>query len=113
MDRERGMDQRRYDRPPYSPPRRHRGSPSYDLPPGPPPPPPPPKDPATAIIEELDSENRSVFVSQIAARMTSNDLGLFFEDKLGRGSVRDARVVMDRGSRRSKGCVRRFGVSLG
>ena len=106
MDRERARDRRRYDsRPPFSPPlRRRRESPIYDEPPpGPPPPPPPPKDPATVLVESLDSENRSVFVSQLSARLTSSDLGLFFEDKLGRGSVRDARVVMDRGSRRSKG----------
>lgn len=113
MDRERGMERRRHDRGPYSPrerepysPRRRRDSPSYDTQPGgprQPPPPPPPKDPAQALIEEVDSENRSVFVSQIAARMTSQDLGMFFEDKLGRGAVRDARIVTDRVSRRSKG----------
>lgn len=35
--------------------------------------------------------------------MTSSDLGLFFEDMLGEGSVKDARVVTDRQSQRSKG----------
>jgi len=77
-----------------------------------PPPPPPesasaepavPEDPGAKLLHEVDSEARSVFVSQLAARLTSADLGLFFEDKLGRGAVRDARVVMDKVSRRSKG----------
>jgi hypothetical protein len=53
--------------------------------------------------EEGDSEQRSVFVSQLAARLTARDLGYFFEDKLGEGAVRDARIVTDRLSRRSKG----------
>ncbi|OXB36692.1 hypothetical protein LQV05_005323 [Cryptococcus neoformans] len=88
------------------PPRRRRLSPEYGGPRGPPPrrpPPPPPRDPATALIEEVDSEARSIFVSQLSARMTSQVLGLFFEDKLGRGAVRDARVVTDKVARRSKG----------
>jgi RNA-binding protein 39 len=62
------------------------------------------------VIEEIgddDSEARSVFVSQLAARLTARDLGYFFEDKLGEGAVRDARIVTDRLSRRSKGCVQR------
>ena len=82
-----------------------RSPPPRDLPPPPPEPsePPPAEDPAAKLIHEVDSEARSVFVSQLAARLTSNDLGLFFEDKLGRGAVRDCRVVMDRVSRRSKG----------
>ncbi|KAI0669834.1 splicing factor CC1-like protein [Trametes maxima] len=50
-----------------------------------------------------DSEARSVFVSQLAARLTARDLGYFFEDKLGEGSVMDSRIVTDRISRRSKG----------
>ncbi|EJT97754.1 splicing factor CC1-like protein [Dacryopinax primogenitus] len=50
-----------------------------------------------------DSELRSVFVSQLAARLTARDLGYFFEEKLGEGSVRDVRIVTDRVSRRSKG----------
>jgi RNA-binding protein 39 len=53
--------------------------------------------------KEDDSEARSVFVSQLAARLTARDLGYFFEDKLGEGSVMDARIVTDRISRRSKG----------
>lgn len=51
----------------------------------------------------MDSEARSVFVSQLAAALTSRDLGMFFEQMLGKGSVRDARVVSDRNTRRSKG----------
>lgn len=54
---------------------------------------------------EDDSEARSVFVSQLAARLTARDLGYFFEDKLGEGSVMDSRIVTDRISRRSKGYV--------
>jgi RNA-binding protein 39 len=50
-----------------------------------------------------DSEARSVFVSQLAARLTARDLGYFFEDKLGENTVLDARIVTDRLSRRSKG----------
>ncbi|KAI0076065.1 splicing factor, CC1-like protein [Panus rudis PR-1116 ss-1] len=72
-----------------------RPSPSYE--------PPPddtfnPDDP-----KEDDSEARSVFVSQLAARLTARDLGYFFEDKLGEGAVLDSRIVTDRISRRSKG----------
>ena len=53
--------------------------------------------------KEDDSEQRSVFVSQLAARMTARDLGYFFEDKLGDNTVMDSRIVTDRISRRSKG----------
>ncbi|KIM66228.1 hypothetical protein SCLCIDRAFT_1211456 [Scleroderma citrinum Foug A] len=53
--------------------------------------------------KEDDSEARSVFVSQLAARLTARDLGYFFEDKLGESTVVDARIVTDRISRRSKG----------
>lgn len=76
----------------------------YDVPPprrGPE----PPRDEVSALIDEAASEARSVFVSQLAAKLTSRDVGMFFEDKLGRGSVRDARVVTDRITRRSKGFV--------
>ncbi len=54
-------------------------------------------------VSSADSEARSVFVSQLAARMTARDLGYFFEEKLGEGSVIDPRIVTDRLSRRSKG----------
>ncbi|KAG8882838.1 hypothetical protein FRB97_007662 [Tulasnella sp. 331] len=66
-----------------------RQSPSYDSREVPPP--------------DDDAEARSVFVSQLAARLTARDLGYFFEDKLGEGTVRDSRIVQDRISRRSKG----------
>ncbi|KAL7423463.1 Phosphatidylinositol-3-phosphatase SAC1 [Cryptotrichosporon argae] len=70
--------------------------------------PPPPReeaemDPVDKLLAEVDQEKRSIFISQIANALTSADLGLFFEDKLGRGSVTDARVVTDKGSKRSKG----------
>lgn len=71
-----------------------RPSPTYVSPPEDPLPPP-----------EGDSEQRSVFVSQLAARLTARDLGYFFEDKLGDNTVIDARIVTDRLSRRSKGQV--------
>jgi hypothetical protein len=85
-----------------SPPPRRR-SPVYEVPP--PRRPEPPRDEVSALLEEAASEARSVFVSQLAAKLTSRDVGMFFQDKLGRGSVRDARVVTDRITRRSKGYV--------
>ncbi|KAK8854850.1 hypothetical protein IAR55_003589 [Kwoniella newhampshirensis] len=94
MDRERERERRVRD---PSPPRRRRPSPNYEGAPL--------RDPATQLLDEVDSESRSVFVSQLSAKMTSRDLGLFFEDKLGRGAVRDARVVTDKVSRRSKGAI--------
>lgn len=78
--------------PPYLPPAR-RPSPKYTAPPD--------YDPEQP--KDDDSEQRSVFVSQLAARLTARDLGYFFEDKLGEGAVMDARIVTDRLSRRSKG----------
>jgi len=78
-----------------APPPPKRNSPIYD---GPPPEEYNPDEP-----KEDDSEARSVFVSQLAARLTARDLGYFFEDKLGDGTVMDARIVTDRLSRRSKG----------
>jgi RNA-binding protein 39 len=57
--------------------------------------------------KEDDSEARSVFVSQLAARLTARDLGYFFEDKLGEGTVMDSRIVTDRLSRRSTYWIRR------
>ena len=72
-----------------------RKSPTYE--------PPPVDDPMNDEPREDDSEARSVFVSQLAARLTARDLGYFFEDKLGENTVLDARIVTDRLSRRSKG----------
>ncbi|THH19745.1 hypothetical protein EW146_g1494 [Bondarzewia mesenterica] len=93
-----GRDDRRRDddrrRGPPSPPPVKRPSPTYDL---------PPDDLMNDEPKEDDSEARSVFVSQLAARLTARDLGYFFEDKLGEGTVLDARIVTDRLSRRSKG----------
>ncbi|KAH9065714.1 hypothetical protein EDB87DRAFT_1672381 [Lactarius vividus] len=76
------------------PPPLARKSPTYE---------PPPDDPMNDEPREDDSEARSVFVSQLAARLTARDLGYFFEDKLGENTVLDARIVTDRLSRRSKG----------
>ena len=56
--------------------------------------------------KEDDSEARSVFVSQLAARLTAKDLGYFFEDKLEEGTVMDSRIVTDRLSRQLKGFMR-------
>ncbi|KAG5647954.1 hypothetical protein DXG03_006988 [Asterophora parasitica] len=78
-----------------SPHHRSRASPVYEAPQEEPYNPDEPK--------EDDSEARSVFVSQLAARLTARDLGYFFEDKLGEGTVMDSRIVTDRLSRRSKG----------
>lgn len=76
---------------------RRRPSPVYE---------PPPEEPYNPDEpREDDSEARSVFVSQLAARLTARDLGYFFEDKLGEGTVMDSRIVTDRLSRRSKGCL--------
>ncbi|KIJ45270.1 hypothetical protein M422DRAFT_251452 [Sphaerobolus stellatus SS14] len=73
----------------------HRPSPRYEVSGG---------DPDDEpMMEDEDSEARSVFVSQLAARLTARDLGYFFEDKLGEGCVKDARIVTDRLSKRSKG----------
>ncbi|SCV70219.1 BQ2448_1613 [Microbotryum intermedium] len=46
-------------------------------------------------------EMRSVFVSQLSARVGDRELGIFFEHQAGK--VREARVIVDRISRRSKG----------
>jgi RNA-binding protein 39 len=72
-----------------------RPSPTYDIPVDEPFNPDEPK--------EDDSEARSVFVSQLAARLTARDLGFLVEEKLGEGTVMDSRIVTDRLSRRSKG----------
>ncbi|KIJ21787.1 hypothetical protein PAXINDRAFT_165177 [Paxillus involutus ATCC 200175] len=72
-----------------------RASPQYEAPPV--------EDYNPDEPKEDDSEARSVFVSQLAARLTARDLGYFFEDKMGEGTVMDARIVTDRLSRRSKG----------
>jgi hypothetical protein len=53
---------------------------------------------------------RSIFVSQLAARVTDRELGIFFESQAGK--VRDARVIVDRITRRSKGHVSPFPLSF-
>ncbi|KAK4705360.1 RNA-binding protein 23/39, partial [Phenoliferia sp. Uapishka_3] len=84
---------------------RHRGSPSYD------PygrdgdrgdrgPPRRERSPSPQLSEE-QREMRSVFVSQLSARVTDRELSIFFDQQAGK--VREARVIVDRISRRSKG----------
>lgn len=52
-------------------------------------------------MTEEEHEMRSVFVSQLSARVGDRELFQFFENQVGK--VRDARVIVDRVSRRSKG----------
>ncbi|EGF97966.1 uncharacterized protein MELLADRAFT_84111 [Melampsora larici-populina 98AG31] len=52
-------------------------------------------------LTEEEHEMRSVFVSQLSARVGDRELSQFFEQQAGK--VRDARVITDRISRRSKG----------
>lgn len=54
-------------------------------------------------MSEEEHEMRSVFVSQLSARVGDRELFQFFETHVGK--VRDARVILDRVSRRSKGWV--------
>jgi len=91
---------------------RSRGSIKRSPPPQSPPPLPPVSRPSPSYEpppdgmdepKDDDSEQRSVFVSQLAARLTARDLGYFFEEKLGENTVMDSRIVTDRISRRSKG----------
>ncbi|KAG6842235.1 hypothetical protein C0991_000205 [Blastosporella zonata] len=93
-------DRREGGRPTLSPPPVKRASPVYEA----------PQEESYNPDEpkEDDSEARSVFVSQLAARLTARDLGYFFEDKLGEGTVMDSRIVTDRLSRRSKGYAEHF-----
>ena len=46
---------------------------------------------------------RSVFVSQLSARVTDRELALFFEQQAGK--VREAKVIVDRISRDLKSVV--------
>ena len=55
-------------------------------------------------MSEEDHEMRSVFVSQLSARVTDRELTQFME--VHAGKVRDAKVITDRISRRSKGFVK-------
>ncbi|CAO1615485.1 unnamed protein product [Sympodiomycopsis kandeliae] len=62
-----------------------------------------PVPPRTPTPERDDYELRSIFCSQLAARLTQRDLGEFFEEKLGEDTVKDVRIVTDRNTGRSKG----------
>lgn len=55
-------------------------------------------------LTEEEREMRSVFVIQLASRVGDRELANFFEANTG-GKVREARVIVDRISRRSKGYV--------
>ncbi|EPQ32028.1 uncharacterized protein PFL1_00226 [Pseudozyma flocculosa PF-1] len=61
------------------------------------------RSPSPGRREAEEYEERSVFCSQLAARLTQRDLGEFFEENLGEGAVKDVRIVMDRVTRRSRG----------
>jgi len=51
-------------------------------------------------LPEEERDKRTVFVTQLAARLRSRELAEFFSQA---GRVRDARIISDRNSRRSKG----------
>ncbi|MBW0502851.1 hypothetical protein O181_042566 [Austropuccinia psidii MF-1] len=61
----------------------------------------PPRRSSSPHLTEEEHEMRSVFVSQLSARVGDRELSQFFEQHAGK--VRDARVITDRISRRSKG----------
>ncbi|KAM0750764.1 splicing factor, CC1-like protein [Meredithblackwellia eburnea MCA 4105] len=63
--------------------------------------PPPRRRSESPQLSEEQREMRSIFVSQLSARVTDRELGIFFDSQAGR--VREARVIVDRISRRSKG----------
>ncbi|OBZ85968.1 RNA-binding protein rsd1 [Choanephora cucurbitarum] len=52
-------------------------------------------------IPEEDRDRRTVFVTQLAARLTRRELDDFFSQA---GRVREATIITDRNSRKSKGC---------
>ncbi|BGP01014.1 Phosphatidylinositol-3-phosphatase SAC1 [Rhodotorula toruloides] len=93
-DYDRRDDRRSRREPSYEAPRRRR-SPSYEAPP-----PRGGRSPSPQLSEE-QREMRTVFVSQLAVRVTDRELGIFFENFAGK--VRDARVIVDKITRRSKG----------
>lgn len=51
-------------------------------------------------VPEEDRDRRTVFVTQLAARLRTRELEEFF---LQAGKVREAKIIMDRNSRKSKG----------
>ena len=56
----------------------------------------------TPPIDEEERDKRTVFVMQLAARLRTRELADFFSEA---GKVRDAKIIADRISRRSKGWV--------
>ena len=56
-------------------------------------------------LTEDERDRRTVFVQQLAARLRTKELVAFFEKA---GPVKEAQIVKDRVSGRSKGCVRLF-----
>ncbi|GAB5586507.1 Phosphatidylinositol-3-phosphatase SAC1 [Umbelopsis nana] len=55
---------------------------------------------ASPPIPEEERDKRTVFVTQLSVRLESRELEEFFSQA---GKVRDAKIIMDRNSRRSKG----------
>jgi RNA-binding protein 39 len=51
-------------------------------------------------ITEIERNARTVFITQLAARVTSNDVAKFFSPA---GQIRDIRIVHDKATGRSKG----------
>ena len=60
-----------------------------------------PRDPSPQLTEE-ERDLRTVFVQQLAARLRTKELIKFFEKA---GPVREAQIVKDRVSGRSKGYI--------
>lgn len=56
-------------------------------------------------LDEAEREMRSCFVSQLSNKVDDRILANFFENVAKVGAVREAKVIVDRISRRSKGCV--------
>jgi RNA-binding protein 39 len=56
----------------------------------------------TPPLDEEERDKRTVFVMQLAARLRSRELADFFATV---GKVRDAKIIADRISRRSKGYI--------
>lgn len=56
-------------------------------------------------LSEDERDQRTIFVQQLAARLRTKELIAFFEQA---GPVRDAQIVKDRVSGRSKGSVYLF-----
>ena len=65
--------------------------------------PPPRREQRMKTPEADDYERRSIFCSQLANKLGQRDLGEFFEEHLGEGTVKDVRIVQDRITGRSKG----------